>query len=368
MVAPLPPPVHGFSNICAAMLDLIRGRATVNVFDRSPHTGKGFAVRIRRYLGPARYLIWCMQNKDARLYVGLSGGLGQAIDWLYVLIARVFGRRTFVHHHSFAYINAPSILNRWLFAFLRDETHIVLSQRMGAELVRIYRLNPSMVKVVSNAAFYAAVPANPRPRLKSEKPVQLGYLSTVSIEKGIVEFFGVLEELKRLGVAYGAKIAGPIDPVAQRRFEELLASSSNVEYSGPIYGAAKEEFYRGVDVFLFPSDYVNEAEPLVVIEAMRSGAYVIACDRGVIAEMLANGGGAVCSKAAYVASAAACIRRLSADRAELETAQGLSLMQAWRLSDASSIELAALLDEISESGRTEPPIRSLQQICGQNRK
>jgi len=367
-VAPLPPPVHGFSNICAAMLNLLRARAAVNVFDRSPHAAGGLAARIRRSANPARFLIWCIRNKDARLYLGLSGGWGQIIDGPYVLIARMLGRRIFVHHHSFAYINAPSALNRWLFAFLREQTHVVLSRRMGAELARIYRLNPSKLKVVSNAAFYAAIPANSPPRAAGEAPIRLGYLSAVSVEKGIVEFFGVLDELRRLGIAHVAKIAGPVDPAAQHRFDELLAGASNVEYTGPIYGSEKERFYRDVDVFLFPSDYANEAEPLVVIEAMRSGAYVIACERGAIAEMLANGGGAVCSRSAYVANAAACIRRLSADRADLERAQGLALMQARRLSEASSAELSALLEEISESGHGEPPVPSLQHICGQNQK
>ena len=38
-VGPLPPPVHGFSNICANMLRLLRGRVPVEVFDRAARSG-----------------------------------------------------------------------------------------------------------------------------------------------------------------------------------------------------------------------------------------------------------------------------------------------------------------------------------------
>jgi glycosyltransferase involved in cell wall biosynthesis len=367
-VAPLPPPVHGFSNICAAMLELLRGRAIVSVFDRGPRIDKSLFARVRQLVNPVRYLIWCMRNRNAILYVGLSGGPGQFIDWPYVIIGRIFRQCTFIHHHSFAYINAPSILNRWLFFFLRDEIHIVLSQRMGAELTRIYRLNSSKVKVISNAAFYTPATECARLSVSADVSIRLGYLSAVSVEKGMVEFFGVLKELTRLGVAYRARIAGPIDPGVKRAFGELLASSSNVEYCGPIYAEEKDEFYQNLDVFLFPSDYTNEAEPLVVLEAMRSGAYVIACERGAIAEMLANGGGVVSGKAAYIWTAVNYIRNFSVDRAGLLEARGLSRKQARRMGEGASRELASLLDEIADFKAKDAPVRSSQQICGQHRK
>ena len=148
-----------------------------------------------------------------------------------------------MHHHSFAYITAPSLLNRLLFASLRQQIHVVLSPHMGRELVRIYGLNAAKVRVISNAAFFGAVtqPASKQPNI--EAPIRLGYLSNISIEKGIVEFFAVLAELARLGSAYKAQIAGPIAPSAQDTFSSLLASSSNATYCGPVYDDAKHEFY-----------------------------------------------------------------------------------------------------------------------------
>jgi glycosyltransferase involved in cell wall biosynthesis len=347
-VAPLPPPVHGFSNICGAILELLRARSNVSVFNRAPRIDGGLVGRLRPLANLINFCVWCIRKTNGDLYVGLSGGLGQIVDWPYILIGKTFRRRVFIHHHSFAYINAPSILNKVLFSSLREETHIVLSQRMRSELIRIYRLNPFKVKVVSNAAFYEAGTENPG-TLSIGVPIRLGYLSAVSFEKGIAEFFAVLAELKRVGIPYRGYIAGPLTAPMQTEFDRLLASSSDVSYLGPIYGEAKDEFYGNLDVLLFPSDYANEAEPLVIHEALRSGVHVIACERGAIAEMLAHGAGVVCAKPLFAATAVSQIRNFTGDPASLRSARRLSLEQARRMRDTGVAELGAVLDEMADS-------------------
>jgi glycosyltransferase involved in cell wall biosynthesis len=349
-VAPLPPPVHGFSNICAAMFELLRTKTSVSLFDRAPRTPNRWHAKLRQLLRPFAYLVWSIRNPTGNLYLALSGGIGQIIDWPYVLMGRLLGRRIFVHHHSFAYITSPSLLNRLLFASLRRQVHVVLSVRMGQELVRIYGLELAKVRVISNAAFFAALTQPIERPYNTDARISLGYLSNISVEKGIVEFFAVLAELDRAGVAYQAQVAGPIAPDAQALFSELFAASRNTTYCGAIYGDTKDDFYKSVDVLLFPTDYANEAEPLVIHEAIRSGAHVIACERGAIPDVLSNGAGLVVPKAVFTASAVSLIRKLHADRLELQRAQRASLEQARRTCDSAATHLAAFVDEIVASG------------------
>jgi glycosyltransferase involved in cell wall biosynthesis len=344
-VAPLPPPVHGFSNICAAMLRLLEARSTVGVFNRAPRGGARRAG-LRALADPLRYLAWCARNRDADLYLGLSGGRGQLIDWPYLLIGKALRRRIFVHHHSYAYINAPSRLSRLLFALLRGETHIVLSEGMGADLKRVYGLDPSRVRVVSNAAFFDAAPER-GPDRAPDLPIQLGYLSAISQEKGIEEFFAVLAELKRAGIPYRAYVAGPATPAAAEGLAQLLASAGDVAHCGPVYGKAKAAFLRSLDILLFPTRYANEAEPLVIHEAMRSGVHVIASRRGAIAEILSHGGGIACAESGFVDTALESIRRFAADPAALRLAQRATLERARRMGDAAAEHLRALLDDIT---------------------
>jgi glycosyltransferase involved in cell wall biosynthesis len=350
-VAPLPPPVHGFSNICAAMLDILRTKTSVDVFDRAPRTLNRWRAKIRQLVMPLAYLVWSVRNPTGNLYLALSGGMGQFIDWPYVLMGRMLGRRIFVHHHSFAYITSPSILNRLLFASLRRQVHVVLSVGMGQELVRIYGLESAQVRVISNAAFFAALTQPIERPCNTDARISLGYLSNISVEKGIAEFFAVLAELDRAGVAYKAQVAGPIAPDAQTIFSELFAAARNTTYCGAIYDDKKDDFYKSVDVLLFPTDYANEAEPLVIHEAIRSGAHVIACERGAIPDVLANGAGLVVPKSVFKASAVSLIRLLNADRSELQRAQRASLEQARRTRDSAVGHLSALVDEIVAAGK-----------------
>ncbi len=174
-------------------------------------------------------------------------------------------------------------------------------------------------------------------------PINIGFLSNITFDKGFVEFFGVLHRLKQIGVEYRAHIAGPLAPEARTTFERLLGAASDVQYAGPVYGIDKERFYGSLDIFLFPTNYANEAEPLVIYEAMRRGVYVIACDRGAISEMLLNGAGLALARDDMVESAATHIAKFSRDRRALAYSRDMSLQQAQRIRISGKMQLDGLL-------------------------
>ena len=174
-------------------------------------------------------------------------------------------------------------------------------------------------------------------------PINIGFLSNITFDKGFVDFFGVLQRLRQLGVEYRAHIAGPLAPGARATFQQLLNDASDVRYVGPVHGSDKDRFYRQLDIFLFPTNYANEAEPLVVYEAMRQGVFVIACNRGAISEMLVNGAGLAFARDDIVESAAMRIAEFSRDRHALAHAGNLSLRQAEHIRISGQQELEQLL-------------------------
>src|SRR5450755_363428 len=103
-VGPLPPPLHGFSSVCAMMLARLRKSGAVDVFDRAPRANSRACEVLRQLRQVIRYSAMLRHSSDAALYLALSGGLGQVIDALYVLPCRLLGSQLFVHHHSFSYL------------------------------------------------------------------------------------------------------------------------------------------------------------------------------------------------------------------------------------------------------------------------
>ena len=98
---------------------------------------------------------------------------------------------------------------------------------------------------------------------------------------------------------------------------------------------------------MFPTKYANEADPLVIHEALRSGVYVIASDRGAIAETLDHGAGLTASRETFVDTAVNCVHALSVDRGLLRQRQRLAFEQAQRLRTEGNAALESALKEIA---------------------
>ena len=322
------------------MLNRCRQLATTEVFDRTRQK-PGLRGWLSQLVKPLDYFRSSRRRQGTVLYLALSGGNGQLFDTLYILVARLLRQRIFVHHHSFAYIDHPTALNRALFGLLKKATHIVLSASMGRSLQQLYGLDRSRLRVVSNAALFPSVFVGEL-SAAPQGPLRIGFLSNITFEKGIVEFFEVVRLLQSRGVACEARIAGPISAEVRPSFDQMLAATAHVRYLGPLYGEAKEKFYRELDVLLFPTRYVNEAEPLVIHEALREGVFTIACNRGAIAEILANGAGVAVAATEFVETAARWLAEASAEPTKLHAARQASRRQAASVQDAAVIELNQL--------------------------
>lgn len=285
-VGPLPPPVHGFSEINRRMLLALRSRHQVLAFDMMPHSNP-LGVLFAWW----RFFLCVLHRRPKALYLALSGGHRQWVDLAFVLLARMRGVPLFVHHHSFSYLNERRLSAAVLFRVLHGGTHIVLCGCMGEQLAKQYGIALTNMRVLSNAAFLedidpAAVPAQ-------SASLRVGFLSNITPEKGIFEFFAVLRESSDLGLALRGVIAGPVDPSVKESFSTSLAGSSNVQHVGAVYGADKRAFFASIDVLFFPTRYANEAEPVTILEALGHGIPVIAFARGCIEGMVPAAAGAV---------------------------------------------------------------------------
>lgn len=298
MVGPFPPPVLGMAAVNAAVSKRLTAAGTgpVIIDVAAASLDRAWWVRLRRLsrvlLGLARLLV-TRRLRGATFYISVSGGFGQAYEVLFVVVARLRRMNSFLHHHSFAYLVAPNRLSKLLFQIAGGRAvHVALSSGMAEQLRRLYRV--SRVTEVSNTVFLVDDQwSTPVPRCSLRT---LGFLSNISREKGALDFINLCAAADAAGLPVNAKLAGPFrDSSIEYLIRDRLRGMVNVECVGPKYGADKDAFLSAVDVLIFPTRYLNEAEPLVIHEAMSRCVPVIAYGRGAIPEILGPDCGRVIS-------------------------------------------------------------------------
>jgi glycosyltransferase involved in cell wall biosynthesis len=293
-IGTLPPPVDGQTLATASILDELRRRSpacsvadTAKSAERDWRQRLGRAARLTRALA----IIPIARLRGARsVYISALANAGMYHSALCAFIARAFGLKLLIHHEVASYLRSPALRMKVLAACAGPTAiHVVLCEPMGADLKARYR-NIHIVMALNNSF------AVPDPRLIAKEhgpPLRLGHLSNLSLEKGLKRVIEVLEYLLERGIPATLTVAGPPASALER---ELIARTSEdlpdrFFYLGRVTGEAKERFFAAIDVFLFPSLYPNEAQPIVCLEAMAAGVPVLAYDWSYLQATLGEGGG-----------------------------------------------------------------------------
>jgi glycosyltransferase involved in cell wall biosynthesis len=351
-IGPLPPPVHGYSLITARIIERLQRITTVEILDLSP----GTMVRGWRYhaarAGRVARAIWRLARRRAHgrtLYLAIAGGTGVFYDLAFVLAARWRRYRIVIHHNAFSYLNRRSPWTAALIALAGGEAlHICLCPTMARRLAEQYP-SPMKCLVLSNAALVPPVPAPPV-RL-ARRGIRLGFLSNLIPEKGLDTAVAVTATLRERGAAVSLVVAGPtVDRLGERLLEDAKTRLGDaLDYRGAVHGAAKIAFFADVDVLLFPSRYANEAQPLVVLEAMAHGVPVVATARGCIEGDIGPAGLAVSSASNFVEISVDAISSWLADPSQLASLAAASRGRAGDQHNRSAGELDRVISTIAEA-------------------
>jgi len=291
----LPMPIHGMSSV---NLTILNKAFNVGLDPRVINTVPSYAARFfntRLWLVfKFFHTLYCygamftlsFLNIRGIVYRPINGGVGQVYDLVYMVLCRIFLNKVYIHHHSFNYLNDKSalfyVLNR---VAGRSAVHVVLGERMGRLLNQLYDIEHSNIKVVSNLSLFDSKDITKS--TEDRQLVVLGHLANLCIEKGVSVFIEVCYALKAMNIKFEAKIAGPFADESARN--AVLVATKNlpeIEYLGPLYGKQKEVFYGTIDCFVFPSIYLNEAEPLVLYEAAQYGVLNIGTQRGCMQDVI----------------------------------------------------------------------------------
>jgi glycosyltransferase involved in cell wall biosynthesis len=287
LIGSFPPPVHGMSLVNLEIKKKIVSLGIQpTVIDLSALSlNRALYLRLSRIrkilIGLIKFIKTIMFGTGGSLYIGISGGIGQLYDLSFICIGRFYKIRIFIHHHSYAYLHNKKLIT-WLLISLAGHkaTHIVACEDMGGRLKTLYS---SLINIaIISGIITTDRPICPDQSIKKSLKT-IGFISNISVEKGIIEFIDVVSRLEKDGAEINALIAGPFqDKKTEALVMNRLLKLKSTKYVGPKYGEERSAFYENIDVLLFPSNYVNESEGLVIHEAMSHRVPVIARARGCI--------------------------------------------------------------------------------------
>jgi glycosyltransferase involved in cell wall biosynthesis len=290
VAAHLPPPINGCSTINAHIVQALADRTVAEVVDLAPPPAATaltkYAVRLFKALKAIRTLLLPRRAPRRVLYMQIDGGDGILLNVLIAIAARLRGFSAYLHHHSFAYINRRSQL---MYALIRlapkHSRHVVLCEDMGAQLRQAYKSawhrSHARLLVVSNALLPVPTAAA---RATDTGPLTLCHLSNLTAAKGAIVFVELFERLRAAGIRVRAKVGGATaEPAVEAALKRALGEHpADFEWVGAVYGPAKAELLGASDLFVFPTAYANEAQPVVLLEALAAGLPIVTIRRGCI--------------------------------------------------------------------------------------
>jgi glycosyltransferase involved in cell wall biosynthesis len=351
IAAAFPPPLHGLSKISESIAADLNSLAAVRRYNLSPRSlARSAAYHWHRALSVIKAAGGILSNgfrSNPCLYIPADGGFGLFYTLILTSLGRLSGQAIFVHHHSFSAIDRRSRLMSMLVAIAGSRTtHIFLCQTMHGQFRNNY--GGDWRSLISSNAVHLAEEAEQPSQVPSG--IRIGLLSNLTREKGLHVFLDVLRACLARGLPVQGMLAGPINDEGDRAVLDAAQSefAERLSYFGPLYGPDKNRFFAELDVFVFPTTYLNEAQPNAVFEAMSAGASVILFGRGCLKEDIGTECGLVVPPSAdFVTSACAQIAVWHQDRSLLAAAKSAAQQRFARLRDQAGEDYRTLLSAIA---------------------
>jgi glycosyltransferase involved in cell wall biosynthesis len=302
MVGSFPPPVGGAALVNQMVFEALktRGAEAVALDISGPALAHSRSLgyhaqraRANWRAGKAAHRLAAPENV---LYVVPDAGAGA---WYTAGILRAaankFGQIV-IHHHSCRYIEEHSRPMALLTDTTRSKAvHVFLTDGMATSFADRYG---TVNQFIATNARFVAEEAATLTSLQRTETLRLGHLSNLCADKGFFIVADTFDAIRASGQDATLLLAGPAldDDVISRIDELRVRHGERVTHVGKVSGTAKRDIYRAIDIFLFPTQFRQEAAPLVVYEALAAGVPVLATDRGVIREVVTGIRGAVCPR------------------------------------------------------------------------
>ncbi len=194
---------------------------------------------------------------------------------LFIIFSSLLNKEIILHIHGNHLRNeyeSLSGIKKKIFHFLlsKGTKGIVLSETLRKNLSPF--MEEKRIHVLFNFAEGYLVDAENE---KDFSGMRIVYLSSLMKEKGIFILLEALLELEKRKINYQARIAGNMDPKSKEAILAVMGKLKNTVYLGTVEGTEKKRLLQWSNVFVLPTFYKMEGQPISIIEAMATGNLIV---------------------------------------------------------------------------------------------
>ena len=212
---------------------------------------------------------------------------------VFILLSNLFGKELIIHVHG-NYLGKEYTLlkgfKKLVFKWILNKATkgIVLSESLKGNMSPFIEENNIFVlhNFVENflcqdkkIVFQESNESNPR----------IIFLSNLMQEKGILDLLEALKILEAEGFTFEAKIAGNIDAKNKIAINKYFHELRNVEYCGIVSGNEKKDLLNWGNIFVLPTYYEMEGQPISILEAMATANLILTTNHAGIADVFQDG-------------------------------------------------------------------------------
>lgn len=234
--------------------------------------------------------------------------LGFIRDYLTVGFASILRRETVLHLHGGGFEDFYTSQKPWMQRLIRSNLKRVDRIVVLGELLKeqFYCagdfVKPKLIVVPNGLTLGVDEPEARVCTVPTATPVQLLYLSSLMPTKGFFDVVQAMEHLQRQDPGrFHLNLCGQfVNAVTEQAIEVTDESSLKayldahdltacVTYHGQVVDAAKAQQFEQASMFLLPTSYPWEGQPLSIIEALAYSTPVISCPHKGIPELVQHG-------------------------------------------------------------------------------
>ncbi|HEX2167911.1 MAG TPA: glycosyltransferase family 4 protein [Longimicrobiales bacterium] len=337
LVGPLPPPSHGVAVLTRTLLESpLARRFELLHLDTADRRGVANIGRLDvgnvwlAGLHGARFLALLARQQIDMVYLPLSKNtLGFLRDSLFLVPALARGTRVVVHLHGSGFdqfvASAPAAVRALVRLLLRQTTVAIVLGEALKPMLRGMIPDSRIVVVPNGVPDLRGVAAYARPQ---DGPMRILFLGNLLPSKGYVELLEAVQALLDEGHDIAVTFAGSVvdSGVHRHALATVRYGEDRILFAGPVDAETKAALLRQADLLVLPSD--DEAQPLVILEAMAAGLPVVSTRRGAIPETVVDGETGVLIDKRDAAALADVLRELGS-RPEYRSALGTAARERY---------------------------------------